>query len=481
MKKLNRRSFIKQSAFTAAATGAYASMSTWAQVDGANNDIRIAIVGLRGKGDQHLSIFKDIKGVRIAAVCDPDTVYIDRAVKKLADNNSKVESYIDYRKLLENKDIDAVVIATPNHWHSLMGIWACQAGKDAYVEKPVSHNISEGRRLVEAARKYNRIVQTGTQSRSDNGIKEAIQHINEGNLGKILISRGFCYKRRASIGKVDGPQKIPESINYDLWTGPAPLLPLTRKSLHYDWHWVWPTGNGDVGNQGIHQMDIARWAIGSEELAPAVFSVGGRFGYDDDGETPNTQIVYLDYKPAPIIFEVQGLPLKKDMEAMDNYRGIRVGNVIQCENGYWAGGGIYDNDKKRIKQFGMHGAENHQANFIDAVRSRKQEDLRADILKGHISSALCHMGNISHQLGANAAPGEIIDSIKDCKQMSEAFERFKTHLDANEVNIDVTKATLGAMLTMDTKKEVFTGNHAEKANTYISREYRAPYLVPEKV
>jgi predicted dehydrogenase len=233
----------------------------------------------------------------------------------------KVTGYTDMRKLFDDKSIDAVSIATPNHWHALASIWAIQAGKDVYVEKPVSHCVWEGRQIVKAARKYGKIVQTGTQSRSSReGIAAAVKYVQEGNLGKILLSRGLCYKRRGSIGKSEGEQPIPESIDYDLWCGPGPKGPLMRQKLKYDWHWTWDYGNGDLGNQGIHQKDNARWFLGEMELSPSVWSVGGRLGYEDDGETANTQIIYHGYEKAPLIFEVRGLPENKDSKNMDKYK-----------------------------------------------------------------------------------------------------------------------------------------------------------------
>src|SRR6185436_208270 len=221
-----------------------------------------------------------VPGVRLVALCDVDSNVLDRETQRLGKSNQSVRTYVDIRKLLEDKEVDTVSIATPNHWHSLAAIWAIQAGKDVYVEKPVSHEVWEGRKVVEAARKHNKIVQTGTQCRTNPGVQEAIKYIHDGNLGKVLLSRGLCYKRRASIGKVTTPQTPPATIDYDLWCGPSPKVPLMRTRLHYDWHWVWNTGNGDLGNQGIHQMDVARWAIKQNALSPAVFSVGGRLGYE---------------------------------------------------------------------------------------------------------------------------------------------------------------------------------------------------------
>ena len=421
-------------------------------------------------------------GVRITALCDCDKSVLDAEVKKFQDKNQPVEGFIDIRKLLESKNVDVVTIATPNHWHSLAGIWAVQADKDVYVEKPVSHNVSEGRRLVEFARKHNRIVQAGTQSRSSiTGITEAVAWVRAGNLGKIQISRALCYKPRGSIGKVDGPQPIPPEIDYELWCGPALKLPLMRKRLHYDWHWVWNTGNGDLGNQGIHEMDVARWFLGVNELAPQVLSIGGRLGYIDDGETPNTQIIFQDYPGAPLIFEVRGLPSKTGSMQMDKYKGAGVGNVVECDGGYvtvpnYTSATAYDKDGKVIKEF--KGSESHYANFIKAVRSRKLEDLHADILEGHLSSALCHTGNISYQLGKMSSQGEVQEKLKSDKAAQETFGRMAEHLAANGVDIVKEPVTLGVLLKLDPKKERFIGN--DKANELITRPYRPGFVVPAK-
>lgn len=479
MKRITRRNFLKGSLASCVALAV-----PFSRVRGANDDIRAAVIGIGSQGSNHINLLREIPGVRVVAICDADKSFLNREEKKFTERGEKVDTYIDCRKLLEDKSIDAVSTATPNHWHALVTVWACQAGKDVYVEKPVSHNIWEGRKMVEAARKYKRIVQTGTQRRSDEGLHEAIDYIRKGNLGKILFVWGIIYVRRDSIGKVSGPQSIPPSVDYNLWCGPAPMEPLMRKNLHYDWHWVWPTGNGDFGNNGIHFMDVCRWVLDKNVLAPRVMSIGGRFGYIDDGQTPNTQIVFLDYKPVPIIFEVRGLPRAKGDPAMDDYRDIRGGLVVQCENGYFAGGDggwAYDNAGKKIKQFIGSGGKDHFANFIKAVRSRKTSDLNADILEGHLSSALCHLGNVSYRLGKTASPDEIMEVVKGDKEMLDSFERFREHLSANGVNLQETPAILGPHLTIDIETEKFVGQFSDQANALATRNYREPFIVPQQV
>ncbi len=486
MNPITRRSFLGTSALTTAAVSW--SARSWAQIPSANDDVRVAVVGFNGRGQDHLSGFSKLKGCRITGLCDVDEQVLGKEKQKWTEKGASVEAFTDIRKLLENKNVDAISIATPNHWHSLAAIWAVQAGKDVYVEKPVSHNVWEGRKVVEAARKYKKIVQTGTQSRSSFAIKQAVEWVQAGNLGKLRIARGLCYKPRPSIGKAGGPQPVPPGVNYDLWCGPAPMDPIRRLRFHYDWHWFWNYGCGDLGNQGIHQMDIARWFLGVNELSPRVLSIGGRLGYEDDGETANTQIVYHDYPKAPLIFEVRGLPEAPGSKNMDRFpskekdKGASVGVVIHCEGGYvlvpnYSSAVAYDKDGGEIKKWS--GSENHFENFIKAVHSRKYSDLNADILEGHLSSALCHTGNISYRLGKKLEQGEILHAIKTDKNLKESCQRMFSHLWANEVDLDSTPAGLGVALAMEPKTERFLGN--DKANALLKRDYRKPYVVPEKV
>lgn len=515
--KLTRRSFLTRTALAGAALSLPARV--YAAAEGANSAIRVGVVGFNGRGQAHISGYLGQKGVRITAMCDVDSKVLDKGTEQLKNKSLQVEAYQDIRKMLESKELDAVSIATPNHWHSLAAIWAIQAGKDVYVEKPVSHNVWEGRQLVKCAEIHNKIVQMGVQSRSAVGIADAIEWLKAEPLGKLQYVRGLCYKRRASIGKVTQETPFPENIDKDLWFGPAPVKPLMRAKLHYDWHWIWDTGNGDLGNQGIHQMDIARRFTDEMELSPAVFAVGGRLGYVDDGETPNSMFIVHDYKKAPLIFEVRGLPSKpaemeigpdgkekKGAEKMDNYRGAGVGVIVQYENGHvvvpdYNNAIAYDKDGTVVKKFGNppipkdavvaesaaekkkeskeDERENHFANFIKAVGSRKTSDLHGKIIDGHISSALCHTGNISYLLGKKQAPDAIREKIKGNKEAMDSLERLATHLAANKVDINVDQLTLGEFLKMDPTTEKFIGNPA--ADKLLTREYRAPYVVPEKV
>ena len=480
--KQTRRSFLKSSLAAGAAFSLPARLYSAAK--GANDDIRIGVVGFNSRGQDHISNYVGSKGARIVALCDVDSTVLGKGVAQLAAKGQTVTPYQDVRKMLESKEVDVVSIATPNHWHSLAAIWAIQAGKDVYVEKPVSHNVWEGRQLVKAAAAHRRIVQMGVQSRSGAGLAEALEWVKDAPLGKLQYARALCYKPRASIGKVNGPQAVSPTINYDLWCGPAAKLPLTRARLHYDWHWVWNTGNGDLGNQGIHQMDIARRFLGEAALSPAVFAVGGRLGYVDDGETPNSLIVFHDYKKAPLIFEVRGLPDKADGKAMDKYRGASVGVIVQYENGHilcpdYDNAIAFDGDGKEIRKFTKPATESHYANFLKAVRSRKTADLNGKIIDGHISSALCHTGNIAYRVGKKSAPEEIAEKIKGSKEALDSFDRLATHLAANKLDLATDQLTFGEHLKFDPKTEKFIG-HPE-ADQLLTRAYRAPFVVPEKV
>ncbi len=476
MSFLNRRTFIKS---TAAVSAMAVPAISYARIAGANEQLRFAAIGFNGQGKTHINQLKQ----HIVALCDADKNILGNMASNLKKEDKEVKTYVDYRELMDDKSIDIVSIATPNHLHAIIAIAAVVSGKDVYVEKPVSHNVWEGRQLVNAARKYKRIVQCGTQSRSSHGIRQAVQYVRDGKLGDIQYAIGTCYKPRKSIGKLDKPLVIPSHVDYEMWCGPAEKRDLYRPRLHYDWHWDFNTGNGDMGNQGIHQMDIARWFLGYNELSPRIISIGGRLGYDDAGDTPNTQTVLHDYQPAPLIFETRGLPKAKKFQSdgwggnMDNYRGSRVGVIVQCKDGYvvipnYNQATIFDNDGQQITQFS--GSDNHYENFLKAVRSRNPQDLNAEILEGHLSSALCHTGSISHLLGQVVSAEDIRESIAGHKWFSDSIERMLEHLKANEVEGDVV---LGATLEMDAAAETCLGSDA--ANDLLSRDYRKPFVVEQ--
>jgi len=467
---ITRRSFIKGT-IAAGAAAALPSGLVW----GANDRVNVAIIGLGDKGHWHLATLQKNKRVRIVGVCDPDTA-------QMHDVDRRVRRHRDIRELLERKDVDGVVIATPNHWHTLATIWACQAGKDVYVEKPLCHNIWEGRRAVEAARKYNRIVQVGSQKRSEHVYPELIADIRKGTFGRVKVVRGFCYKPRGSIGKVAGPQKPPATVDYNLYQGPAPLAPLMRKHFHYDWHWQWPTGCGDIGNQGIHEIDICRWIAGYDKAPLRVLtSLGGRFGYDDDSDTPNTQSVILDYGDVPpIVFEVRGLP--DNGKEMPHYRGVRIGNVVDFEDGVWCNGyKVYDKNSKVIKQYKPGGAEHHHDNWLDAIQTRKPETLNADVLQGHRSAILFHLANISYRLGRSITKEQLeaLGTGKDLR--AEIADRFRMDALKHETDFNHRHCIQGLELQFDSDTERCTGNGADLANALLTRDYRAPFIVPEKV
>lgn len=486
-----RRSFLRATAGAALALPFAACSLPQRRLWQPNERVRVAIVGLRGRGRELLAGFAALADVEVAALCDVDPTVLHETATKFRKDGRAFATCSDVRTLLDRKDLDAIVIATPNHWHALMGIWACQAGKDVYVEKPVSHSLWEGQQLVAAARKYQRIVQTGTQSRSSFAIADAIAWLRAGHLGKIRAVQGLCYKPRPSIGKVDAEQPLPKGLDYELWCGPAPKVPLRRKSLHYDWHWDFHTGNGDLGNQGVHQMDIARWVLGATQLPTRVCAIGGRFGYDDDGNTPNTLVTWFDYAPAPLVFEVRGLPRDRQaqtkgwQQGMDRHFGTGVGVLVHCEGGTlripdYVSALAFDQDGKQLQKW--QGAHNHYANFIAAVRSGNPRDLAAEIHEGHLSTALCHLGNTSYRLGATSAEGssprEAALAMVGSEHAVDGMTRMLDHLQKNEVDLARTPLRIGAMLHIDPSTQRCRdaqGQAMARGNS------RAPFCVPERV
>jgi predicted dehydrogenase len=482
MSKRTRRQFLEDSMFAAAAAAAAGSsgqlFAAEEQSTSANERLSVAVVGVKGRGGSHIGAFAGRKDTEITYIVDCDReIGSQRAIEVGKRQAGRQPKFVeDLRTVLEDKSVDIVTIATPNHLHSLQAIWAIQAGKDVYVEKPVSHNVSEGRRVVEAARKYQKICQTGTQSRSNPGMISAIKFVQEGGIGKVTVARGLCYKRRGSIGAA-GSFQAPASVNYDLWLGPAPMAKVTRPQFHYDWHWQWAYGNGDLGNQGIHQMDLCRWGLGVKQLSNSVASYGGRLGYIDAGETANTQVVIHDYGDKSLVFEVRGL-------TTSGYKGASVGVIFEGTDGYvvmssYSAGSAFDRAGTKIKDFGGGGDDEHFGNFLKAVRSRKIEELNADIEEGHLSSALCHTGNISYRLGSEVPASDAaanISKIKCQDNVLETLERTLAHLKDNKIDLASTQLRIGPQLTFDPQSETFPGNDA--ANAQLTREYRKPFVVP---
>jgi predicted dehydrogenase len=485
----SRRDFLEHS-ILAAAAATFSTMPRRASADSAsktskspNEKLHVACVGVNGRGSDHMHwMMRPNSDVAIAAIVDVDDAVGKSRVSFVQKHTQKAPTYYrDLRKMLEDPSIDIVSIATPNHWHSLAAIWAIQAGKDVYVEKPVSHNVSEGRRLVQAARKHNRIVQAGMQSRSLSGAKAAIEFIRSGKIGDVKLARGLCYKTRGSIGP-KGTYDVPKSVDYNLWLGPAPEKPLTRKSLHYDWHWMWDYGNGDLGNQGIHQMDVCRWGLGVNDIGTAALSYGGRFGYEDAGQTANTQVSIHEYPDGKrIVFEVRGLKTPKLL-------GTKIGAIFYGTEGYVVVGEedyghatAYDLKGNETEKFSGGVTLDHWKNFTKAVRSRRREDLNGEVLEGHLSSGLCHLANISYRLGEPMSGVEAAERLAGDKETSETFERFSQHLASNMVMLQNTKLLhFGQKLAIDPKSEIFTGPLASGANSMLTREYRAPFVVPDE-
>lgn len=469
MKTTKRREFLKQSVIgTAGITvgGMGLSARSYAAVKGANERINIAVIGCRNQGTVHLNSWcglKDSHNVQVRTVCDVDEQLWEPAVKLVEQKTGvKPATEWDLRRVFADKDIDAVSIVTPNHWHALAAIWACQAGKHVYVEKPVSHNIWEGRKIIEAGRKYGVRVQVGLNNRSTQSVRDAIEFLHKGGIGELFMARALCFKARDSYGMAkDGAP--PSKLHYDLWLGPAPWRPFNEKRSHYNWHWYWDTGNGDTGNTGPHQLDIARWGLEKYEHPATVYSAGGIYGFHQEEappdkrtkgklvyggveayghdkttqETPNTQTTAYKYADGTLL----------EMETRGRYtnhegsKGQEIGNLFYGSEGWLEiSGSTWKAFRGRSREpfAGSKEGEregNHWANFIEAVRSGQDETLHADINEGHLSTALCHLANISYRVG------------RSLKFMG-AYEKF-----AND----------------------------PEADALLTRVYRKPYVVPDNV
>ena len=390
---INRRTFVM-------GTAGLAALSLTGRIrasNGPNETVRLAVIGLRNRGIDLATGFAKLPGAEVVALCDVDQSMFAKPLKLVEEASGKaprVES--DFRKILDDKSIDAVAIATPDHWHALLAVFACQAGKDVYTEKPASHNVVEGRRMVEAARKYQRVVQLGTQRRSMSHIKDAVELVRSGELGKVGMARAWIHQQRQPIGKgTVGP--VPEGVDWNLWQGPAPDRPFMANRFHYSWHWFWNWGTGEIGNNGIHGLDVARWGLGVD--APlTVTSGGGKFVFDDDQEVPDTQIVTYEFPNAALVWEHR---MWSKHPAEGSGFGIAFygdkGTLIVDEKG-WHVSDLDGNPPVEPKSGKAHdGLDAHLTNFLDCVHSRNKPN--ADIEIGHLSTRLCHLGNIAHRVG----------------------------------------------------------------------------------
>ena len=425
---MDRRKFLVNTAVAAAS----ASLAPGAS---ANDTIRVATVGLRGRGKSHIDAWTRLPNVDLVAICDIDDAVLATASKSVeTKRGGKAPTvYKDLRKLLEDKSIDAISIATPNHQHTLQAIWAMQAGKDVYVEKPCSHDMWEAQQIVAAARKYDKIVQMGSQSRSDSALIEAVQKMREGVIGDLYMARGLCYKWRNTIGKTP-VEPVPAGVDYDLWLGPAPKSEFTRNRFHYNWHWNWNYGNGDIGNQGIHEMDKARWGLGVK-YPTKISAIGGHFMFDDDQQTPNTMTVAYEFvepgKPKKMMtFEVRHWMTHHEADIKDFDKSVKsntVGNIFYGSNGYLAIDGYnkYESfiGKDQVPGPARKDDGDHFANFITAVRSRNRGELNAEIEEGAISTTLVHLANISYRLGRTLDFDAASYSVKNDKEANAMFRR----------------------------------------------------------
>lgn len=510
MNNINRRRFLEDSMFlTASAIAVQSAFSSpVAQAEeapktDANSRLSLAIIGVRGRGGDHINGYINRKDVDINFIVDCDESVGAMRCDQIEKKTGKRPTFVrDLREIMDRKDVDIVSIATPNHWHSLAAIWAMQSGKDVYVEKPVSYDISEGAALTAAMVKYKKICQAGTQCRSNAALIDGMKFLNDGGIGEVNFARGLCYKRRKSIGAL-GDYPIPESVDFNLWSGPAPFTQpkVTRPSFHYDWHWQRQYGNGDSGNQGPHQTDIARWGLGLDCHPKSVIAYGGRLGYQaerkdpnyvDAGDTPNTEVAIYNYGKKCIVFETRGLSCDncadEELNKMFNSnKGNKIGVVFYGSKGYMCQASYtsmtaFDLDGAPIKTF--TGGGDHYDNFIQAVLSRDAASLNAPARCGHLSAAMAHLANTSYYLGEKnyvcaADAKEILKAVPSLDDNAATFDRTMKHLTDNDVDLDKYPVAMGPVLQFDPEKEVYFGDRADEANGWLRRNYREGFVCPK--
>lgn len=447
----------------------------------ANDEINLGFISCGGRASGLMGGFDELDGVNIAGLCDPDENKLGIAKQRFP----KAQGWADLRELIDSPSIDAVVIATCNHWHCLAAIWAMEAGKDVYVEKPLSHSQWEGRQTVAAARKFDRICQVGTQQRSDLMQAEIKKFLHEEKgIGEITSARVNRYGIRPSIGKRQTPLQIDKNVAYDLWLGPAKDEPLFREKLHYDWHWDWNTGSGEMGNWGVHVLDDLRNNVfqDSVSLPKRIFGGGGRVGLNDAGNTPNVHFVHFDTGSIPVVIGLSNLPAAPGEKKSPQHPGPNSGYVAYAEGGRFegqrGGGAAYDADGKQIRKFkGNSGLREHKENFIAALRSRDASSLNADVAVGNDSTGWCNLANIAFRAGKEFSMDDA-RSVDD-PQWNGLVEEMQAHLGAHSIPMEGSEIRLSGMLNVDDKTEQFTGPGADAANKFLRREYRKGYEVPE--
>ncbi|MBM3955188.1 MAG: Gfo/Idh/MocA family oxidoreductase [Planctomycetes bacterium] len=484
---IRRRDMLERTLALAAASlagmprgGAAEAPATTPRRVGPNDKLRVAVVGTNGRGGEHISQWLAHPETELAAICDCDPAAFGKYEKRFASLQRPPQYEKDIRKLLERKDIDLVSIASPNHWHALMAIWAMQAGKDVYVEKPCSHTVEEGRVITQWARKLGKMCQMGAQSRSMTGMRETIDFVRSGKLGAVKVAHALCYKRRPSIGLVDTPAPLPPGLDFDLWAGPAPAEVPIRQRLHYDWHWDKRTGNGDIGNQNPHELDKARWGLGKAEFPRRVVSLGGRLGYRDNGDVANSQVTLFQWDDALLISDVRGLEIKTPVTFGLAGGPLAVGNIWWGTEGYavstnYQSGVAFDYDGHELGKWSGGSSQAHFANLVTAIKSRNHTDLVLDIEDGHLSSALAHLGNVSWALGTAVPAGTRPTLSANEAAVKKTLEGFEAHLAENGVDFAETKLFLGRELEIDPKAERALDS---AANALFTKEYRKGYELP---
>ncbi len=478
-KRLSRRAFVQESILAAMAAQAGSGRLLAEPAAGSatrvspNERLSVAVLGVRGRGQDHAQAYASRSDCTVSYLCDPDREvgqsFLDAFAAKFG---YRPKFVTDLREIYADASVDAVSIATPNHWHALAAVWAIQAGKHVYVEKPVSHNISEGRRIVQAARKYGKICQGGTQRRSQAVFRDARALVEK--IGPVRVVRCVMYRPRKPIGP-PGDYPVPPSVDYNLWAGPAPMAKITRRSFHYDWHWFWDFGNGEIGNNCVHAVDTARIIVPMPNLGKSVLCYGGRLGFHDAAETPNTQVSIHDLGEQTLVQEVRNFPTPPAylggvvlVVGQDGYVATSMGNRVAR----------FDRNGKEIESITGSGGD-HFGNFVEAVKAGKPEMLNADIEEVHVSSAFTHLANISYRLGHTADHASLQTALGKilCNEDALAtLEEIESHLRENGVDLSAEPLTLGRLLAVDSAKEQFPSD--AEANALLTRQYRDPFVVP---